>query len=64
MLNLKRVGAIMCLHKNELKTMHLSPLTAVSSVDGRYASRTAGLREYFSEYGLIRYRVIIEIRWF
>ena len=44
--------------------MHLSPLTAVSSVDGRYAGRTAGLRQIFSEYGLIRYRVIVEIRWF
>ena len=44
--------------------MQLSPLTAVSSVDGRYAGRTAGLRQFFSEYGLIRYRVIVEIRWF
>jgi len=44
--------------------MQLSPLTAVSSVDGRYANRTASLREIFSEYGLIRYRVIVEIRWF
>jgi len=43
--------------------MQLSPLTAVSSVDGRYAGRTAGLREIFSEYGLIRYRVIVEILW-
>ena len=44
--------------------MQLSSLTAVSSVDGRYAGRTAGLREIFSEYGLIRYRIIVEIRWF
>ena len=44
--------------------MQLSSLTAVSSVDGRYAGRTAGLRDIFSEYGLIRYRVIVEIRWF
>jgi adenylosuccinate lyase len=44
--------------------MRLSSLTAVSSVDGRYAKRTAGLRGFFSEYGLIRYRVIVEIRWF
>ena len=44
--------------------MQLSSLTAVSSVDGRYAARTAGLREFFSEYGLIRYRTIVEIRWF
>jgi adenylosuccinate lyase len=44
--------------------MQLSSLTAVSSVDGRYAGRTVNLREIFSEYGLIRYRVIVEIRWF
>ncbi len=44
--------------------MQLSPLTAISSVDGRYANRTAALRGIFSEYGLIRYRVIVEIRWF
>ncbi|MDX2427361.1 MAG: adenylosuccinate lyase [Xanthomonadales bacterium] len=44
--------------------MQLSSLTAVSSVDGRYANRTASLREIFSEYGLIRYRVVVEIRWF
>ena len=50
--------------KNEPTSMQLSSLTAVSPVDGRYAGRTAGLREIFSEYGLIRYRVIVEIRWF
>jgi adenylosuccinate lyase len=44
--------------------MELSPLTAISSVDGRYAQKTAALREYCSEYGLIRYRVIVEVRWF
>ncbi|GMR14460.1 MAG: adenylosuccinate lyase [Gammaproteobacteria bacterium] len=44
--------------------MQLSSLTAVSSVDGRYAAHTDGLREIFSEYGLIRYRVMVEIRWF
>jgi len=44
--------------------MQLSSLTAISSVDGRYAGRTASLREIFSEYGLIRYRVIVETRWF
>ncbi len=44
--------------------MQLSSLTAVSSVDGRYAGPTAALREIFSEYGLIRHRVIVEIHWF
>jgi adenylosuccinate lyase len=44
--------------------MELTPLTAVSSVDGRYARKTAELREICSEYGLIRYRVQVEVRWF
>ncbi len=43
--------------------MELSPLTAVSPVDGRYASKTADLRPIFSEYGLIRHRVLVEVRW-
>jgi adenylosuccinate lyase len=58
------VSGIMMRPQKELKSMQLSSLTAVSSVDGRYAGRTAGLRDIFSEYGLIRYRVIVEIRWF
>ena len=41
----------------------LSPLTAVSPVDGRYADKTAPLRAVFSEYGLIRRRVQVEIAW-
>jgi len=40
-----------------------STLTALSPVDGRYASKTASLRPYFSEFGLIKYRVLVEIRW-
>ena len=44
--------------------MDLSPLNAVTSVDGRYASKTAPLRPFCSEYGLIRYRVLVEVRWF
>ncbi len=43
--------------------MELSSLTAISPVDGRYGSKTVPLRAVFSEYGLIRYRVIVEIRW-
>ena len=43
--------------------MELSSLTAISSVDGRYGRQTAALRPIFSEFGLIRYRVIVEIRW-
>ncbi|WP_025772080.1 adenylosuccinate lyase [Thioalkalivibrio sp. HK1] len=41
----------------------LSPLTAVSPLDGRYARRTRPLRSFFSEYALLRYRTLIEIRW-
>jgi len=43
--------------------MNLTSLTAISPIDGRYAERTQGLRAIFSEYGLIRYRVEVEIRW-
>ena len=43
--------------------MDLSPLSAISPIDGRYAGKTALLRELFSEYGLIRNRVTIEVRW-
>ena len=43
--------------------MELSPLTAISPIDGRYASKTTELRPIFSEYGLIRHRVQVEIRW-
>ena len=44
--------------------MKLSSLTALSSVDGRYASKTATLRPVCSEFGLIHRRLIVEIRWF
>ena len=43
--------------------MDLSQLTAVSPVDGRYGSKTESLRPIFSECGLIRHRVIVEVRW-
>ena len=43
--------------------MDLSSLTAVSPVDGRYASKTGDLRPIFSEFGLIRHRVLVEVRW-
>jgi len=43
--------------------LELSSLSAVSPVDGRYGSKTAALRDIFSEYGLIRYRVQVEVRW-
>ncbi|MBL8260471.1 MAG: adenylosuccinate lyase [Candidatus Competibacteraceae bacterium] len=43
--------------------MELTALTALSPVDGRYADKTAELRPLFSEYGLIRHRVLVEVRW-
>ncbi len=43
--------------------MEPSPLTAVSPIDGRYSSKTADLRPMFSEFGLIKHRILIEIRW-
>ncbi|MFT4564190.1 MAG: adenylosuccinate lyase [Gammaproteobacteria bacterium] len=43
--------------------LDLSSLTAVSPIDGRYARHTTGLRRICSEYGLIRLRATIEIRW-
>ena len=43
--------------------MQLSSLTALSPVDGRYGSKAAALREHFSEFGLIRARVTVEVRW-
>lgn len=43
--------------------MNLTSLSAISPIDGRYAVKTVALREIFSEFGLIRYRVLAEIRW-
>lgn len=43
--------------------MELSQLTAISPVDGRYGGKTSELRPIFSEFGLIRHRVLVEIRW-
>ncbi|RLT97360.1 adenylosuccinate lyase [Ketobacter sp.] len=43
--------------------MELNALTAISPVDGRYGSKTLALRSIFSEFGLIRFRVLVEVRW-
>ena len=45
-------------------TMTLNALTAISPVDGRYRSKTEELAKYFSEFGLIKYRVQVEIEYF
>lgn len=47
-----------------LRSMELNALTAISPVDGRYRSQLATLAPYFSEYGLIRYRVRVEVEYF
>lgn len=44
--------------------MDLNQLTAISPIDGRYRKQVAHLGEYFSEYALIKYRVIVEIEYF
>ena len=43
--------------------MKVSTLIALSPADGRYADKVKGLRDIFSEYGLIRFRVLVEVRW-
>lgn len=43
--------------------MQVSPISALSPLDGRYASKVASLRPIFSEYGLIKARVTVEVRW-
>ena len=43
--------------------MALTPLTALSPLDGRYSAKVEPLRRYFSELGLIRYRVQVEVEW-
>lgn len=44
--------------------MNNAPLNAISPIDGRYHSKTKALQAYYSEYGLIRYRVLVEVEYF
>lgn len=44
--------------------MELTPLTAISPIDGRYRAQLHALAPYFSEFGLIRYRVLVEVKYF
>jgi adenylosuccinate lyase len=50
--------------RQNIVNMSLTPLMAVSPIDGRYRNTTANLAAYFSEYALIKYRVFIEIEYF
>lgn len=43
--------------------MDFNPISAISPIDGRYASKTEALREVFSEYALMRFRLLIEVKW-
>ena len=43
--------------------MNVSSLTAISPLEGRYFEKTRSLRPIFSEFGLIKFRVLVEIRW-
>jgi len=42
----------------------MSQLTSISPIDGRYHKQTASLGAYFSEYALIKYRVLVEVHYF
>lgn len=44
--------------------MILTPLTSISPIDGRYRNKTEQLADYFSEYALIKYRVLVEVEYF
>ena len=44
--------------------MELNSLTAISPIDGRYRHQVQHLDDYFSEYALIRYRVLVEVEYF
>jgi len=46
------------------KLMELQPLTAISPIDGRYRNKAEELANYFSEFGLIKYRLLVEIEYF
>ncbi len=59
-----QVEDLNCAFKSKTRSMNLNNLTAVSSVDGRYGNKTAPLREYFSEFALIKYRVFVEVEYF
>lgn len=43
--------------------MERSTLTAIAAIDGRYRSQVQSLEEYFSEFGLIKYRILVEVHY-
>ncbi|KAJ0962461.1 hypothetical protein J5N97_030289 [Dioscorea zingiberensis] len=50
-------------HADEFAGMELSSVMALSPLDGRYVHKVKELRPFFSEYGLIRFRVLVEVKW-
>ncbi len=48
----------------KIKIMELNLLTAITPIDGRYRSKVENLQNYFSEYALIKYRVLVEVEYF
>lgn len=55
---------LLTLQPENVKTMDLNVLTAISPIDGRYRSKTEHLQDYFSEFALIKYRVMVEVEYF
>jgi adenylosuccinate lyase len=53
-----------CYLCKKITAMTLTPLLAISPIDGRYRNTTSALADYFSEYALIKYRVFVEIEYF
>ncbi len=49
---------------NKIKIMQIDTLFAISPIDGRYRNKTEELASYFSEYALIKYRILVEIEYF
>jgi len=43
--------------------IEFNTLKSISPIDGRYSQKTSGLSSIFSEFGLIKYRVLVEVKW-
>ena len=53
----------MQLNKKSFENLEISSLTSISPIDGRYFQKNQSLRPLLSEYGLIKHRLIVEIKW-
>ncbi|KAL6530642.1 hypothetical protein OROMI_028531 [Orobanche minor] len=61
--NIEAVGKVKVKPSEFTSEMELSSLTAISPLDGRYRNKVKDLSRYLSEYGLIYYRTLVEIKW-